>query len=269
MEQVLKTRLKTAVVFGIIMLCALLSGKWGLSILLTIVAVGGSHEYLKICGVSKPIYITGVVAVVLLMLSSLLIEFPLILKQGMLVVALVTYTLFAASLFVIQPINHRNFQPFLAIIYPTLSLLLPIIFSAHTVWATHFWLFAFLLIWISDSGAYLVGRKLGKTKLYERISPKKTWEGTLGAGLFTMLGGYIIYVFYPAHGLHFWLYTSLIVWVIGSLGDLYESSIKRTFGVKDSGNFMPGHGGFLDRFDSFLLATPFLTALLYAFKLTT
>jgi phosphatidate cytidylyltransferase len=120
----------------------------------------------------------------------------------------------------------------------------------------------FLLIWTSDTFAYLTGRKLGRTKLFERISPGKTWEGSTGGAIATILLAYGLWRWYPEPGLHIWMFMALIIVVSGTLGDLSESLLKRSIGVKDSGSFMPGHGGFLDRFDAVLLSAPFVWALI-------
>jgi phosphatidate cytidylyltransferase len=114
-----------------------------------------------------------------------------------------------------------------------------------------------LLIWASDTGAYFVGSKFGKTKLLERISPKKTWEGTVGGIALSVLTGVGFYYSTHLFRLGDWIALGLIMSIFGSVGDLIESMLKRSVGVKDSGSFMPGHGGFLDRFDAFLFALPF------------
>lgn len=117
----------------------------------------------------------------------------------------------------------------------------------------------FCLIWINDVFAYLTGMAIGKHKLFERISPKKTIEGSLGGLVMTILTAFLVN--------HYWLHMmsdwkmmgmALIVVVFGSLGDLCESMMKRQAGVKDSGNVIPGHGGILDRFDATFLAVPFV-----------
>lgn len=114
-----------------------------------------------------------------------------------------------------------------------------------------------LLIWTNDTMAYFVGSQLGKNKLFERISPKKTWEGTIGGGICTMLIAwglsFLIDDFTPAQ----WIALAAVAAVFGTLGDLVESMLKRSVGVKDSGNLLPGHGGLLDRFDAFIFALPF------------
>lgn len=114
----------------------------------------------------------------------------------------------------------------------------------------------FIFIWLNDTGAYLVGSLIGKNKLFERISPKKSWEGFFG-GLAVALGASQALAWYaPEISRHNWLGLSATVVFFGTWGDLIESLLKRTLGVKDSGNILPGHGGMLDRFDSLMLAAP-------------
>lgn len=119
----------------------------------------------------------------------------------------------------------------------------------------------FILIWVNDSGAYIVGSLLGKRKggnhkMFPRVSPNKSWEGLIGGAFFALLGGWVLYQVGWLPSCLFALVYALVISVFGTLGDLMESLMKRTIGVKDSGNIMPGHGGALDRFDSLLLATP-------------
>ena len=116
--------------------------------------------------------------------------------------------------------------------------------------------------WASDTGAYIAGRTLGKTKLFESVSPNKTWEGTIGGGVLSLgiLYGWSLY--FDALNTVEWLGLALIVVVFGSLGDLIESLFKRSLAIKDSGSRLPGHGGFLDRFDGLIISIPFATAYL-------
>lgn len=119
----------------------------------------------------------------------------------------------------------------------------------------------FVLIWTNDTFAYLTGRMIGKTKLFERISPKKTWEGTLGGLLFTIGFGYLIGSYVDTHsGVLFWMVAAAIIAPAAIIGDLLESLFKRSRNVKDSGNILPGHGGILDRFDAALFTVPFFYA---------
>ncbi len=115
----------------------------------------------------------------------------------------------------------------------------------------------FLLIWTNDCFAYCIGRLLGKRKLFERISPNKTWEGALGGILFTLILGYIIGAYINKGEELFWMVSALIIAPCSIYGDLLESLFKRSLNIKDSGTILPGHGGILDRFDAALFAIPF------------
>jgi phosphatidate cytidylyltransferase len=119
-----------------------------------------------------------------------------------------------------------------------------------------------LLTWMNDTGAYLVGSKIGKRPLFPRISPKKTWEGTIGGVIVTFLVAYIYCAATGVLRLIDWMVLAAIVSVFGTVGDLVESMLKRSVGVKDSGNLLPGHGGVLDRFDAFIFLLPFAAAYL-------
>jgi phosphatidate cytidylyltransferase len=116
----------------------------------------------------------------------------------------------------------------------------------------------FIILWSNDTFAYLVGITIGKHKLSEKISPKKTWEGTIGGIIFGLIAAFILSVFFKELNLWQWLAASLIINIAGIFGDLSESLIKRHFQVKDSGNILPGHGGILDRFDAVIFAAPVL-----------
>lgn len=123
----------------------------------------------------------------------------------------------------------------------------------------------FILIWVNDTGAYLVGKNFGKQKLFPSISPKKTVEGFLGGLFFACIASYFIATFTGTLDFTNWLILSIIASVCGTLGDLIESKFKRQAGVKDSGIIMPGHGGLLDRLDSIIFAAPFFYLFLRLF----
>jgi phosphatidate cytidylyltransferase len=130
----------------------------------------------------------------------------------------------------------------------------------------------FVCLWLNDSGAYCFGSLLGRHKLFPRISPGKSWEGSVGGGLLVVVAAAAFALFAESHGLTTgynawqWAGLGLTIVVFGTWGDLVESLFKRTLGIKDSGNILPGHGGMLDRFDSSLLAIP--AAVVYLFTLT-
>ncbi|MDY7396931.1 phosphatidate cytidylyltransferase [Aureibaculum sp. 2210JD6-5] len=121
----------------------------------------------------------------------------------------------------------------------------------------------FILIWVSDTFAYIVGSQIGKTKLYEKVSPNKTVEGALGGLVAALTGGYVISLYLTEIDLLHWIIIAFIVFGFGLLGDLIESKFKREAGLKDSSNFIPGHGGFLDRLDSIIFAAPFVYVYLH------
>lgn len=126
--------------------------------------------------------------------------------------------------------------------------------AVHSCWCL---IGMFLLIWSNDTFAYLTGRFLGKTKLFERISPKKTWEGTIGGIICTLLCSVLLASYTEVFDYIFWLISALIIIPTAVLGDLMESMFKRNLKIKDSGSILPGHGGILDRFDATLFVVPF------------
>ena len=141
----------------------------------------------------------------------------------------------------------------------------------HYVWTVPLSVFVFL--WINDTGAYLCGSLLGKHKLFPRISPGKSWEGSIGGGILVVIVAILVWYLleqYDQNALGLsaieWAGLGLVIVVFGTWGDLVESLFKRTLGIKDSGNILPGHGGMLDRFDSSLMAIP--AAVVYLYTLT-
>ena len=131
----------------------------------------------------------------------------------------------------------------------------------------------FVFLWVNDTGAYCCGSLFGKHKLFPRISPGKSWEGSIGGGVFVLAAAALVWYLTDSYdmnptgmGMWEWMGLGLVVVVFGTWGDLVESLFKRTLGIKDSGNILPGHGGMLDRFDSSLLAIP--AAVVYLFSIT-
>lgn len=125
----------------------------------------------------------------------------------------------------------------------------------------------FIFNWTNDTGAYCTGMLFGKHRLFERISPKKSWEGSIGGAVLSMIVAGVMAQFFHFLSLPEWIGLGVTVVVFGTWGDLTESLLKRTLGVKDSGNILPGHGGMLDRFDSTLMAVPAAVVYLYLIQL--
>lgn len=136
--------------------------------------------------------------------------------------------------------------------------MLSVIVMGHPVYKPTILLGIFFILWSSDTGAYLAGKAFGKHKLFERISPGKTWEGSIGGGIIAVIIAYVVSIFYTEHRTIDWVIIALIIVVFGGLGDLAQSLLKRSVNVKDSGTLLPGHGGILDRFDSLIMSIPFI-----------
>lgn len=124
----------------------------------------------------------------------------------------------------------------------------------------------FFLIWVNESGAYLVGSAIGRNRLFERVSPKKTWEGTTGGGVLCLITAWIVSIYFKELSLINWIVIGLLVVVFSTYGDLFESMFKRSIKAKDSGRLLPGHGGILDRFDGMIMAVPFVYVYLLWFS---
>lgn len=122
-----------------------------------------------------------------------------------------------------------------------------------------------LILWANDTGAYFAGIKFGRTKLFERISPKKSWEGAIGGALLAFAFSWGVSSYFTTLPTWQWMVIGVIMIVCGDYGDLVESHLKRSIEIKDSGTSLPGHGGFLDRFDGLLLSAPFIVAFLEIF----
>ena len=122
----------------------------------------------------------------------------------------------------------------------------------------------FIFLWLNDTGAYCIGSLIGKHRLFERISPKKSWEGSIGGGVVAIGVSFVLAHYFPFMSMWEWAGLALVVVVFGTWGDLTESLLKRQLHVKDSGTILPGHGGMLDRFDSALMAIPAAVAYIYA-----
>jgi phosphatidate cytidylyltransferase len=269
----LLTRTLTAAVFVGVLLSCIWYNYFSFTLLFFVVSVWGLLEFYKICEKlgARPFKIFGTVgAVVLYLLGALYAAAPFaFLPLHFLVVIL--FLVFAVALFSSheKPVQDAAYT-IAGIVYTVLPFVLlnrvgciewkigSAGFLDRWNYNPHYILGPLLLIWANDTFAYLVGSLIGKHKLYERISPGKTWEGSIGGAILTMASVYLIAQWYPELSYANWLVIAAIMIVFGTLGDLIESMLKRQAEIKDSGSIMPGHGGILDRFDSLLFASPFV-----------
>ncbi len=273
------TRALTGAVFVAVMTGCIWWSYWSLAGLFTLISVLGLWEFYSLLekNNSSPQKITGISICI-----ALSAYFLYRVSDDVLAALLLPYMfwIFApvSMLILIIELFRNKETPFHNIGFTFLGLLyvyIPFLFlsslaiktnidfkQAHQIFTPYIVLGFFLLIWANDTFAYLTGRAIGRTKLFERISPKKTWEGTIGGAICTQGIAYVLSIYFtelpPIH----WHAVALIVSVFGTLGDLVESMFKRSLGVKDSGNILPGHGGILDRFDGVLLASPFVVVYL-------
>lgn len=276
---VLKTRALSAIIFVVIMLCGILWNQWSFFILFSIIQLGCLLEYQKLMRLIFPSYTTiGLIHQRGILLLGLFITTALaFLPYKFKGVPLTTYAIYAAvgvavmillaDLFTKKINVQAIFISSAGLIY--ISMGLSFMFQLRAIMSQSFFgdmgysipLILILSIWVNDSAAYLVGSLIGKRPL-SSISPNKTWEGTIAGIVISvlvvtkLLGQYI-----PLNEKVIFL-ISVVASIAGTFGDLVESKLKRSAGVKDSGKMMPGHGGFLDRFDSILMATPFVWLLI-------
>ncbi|QEC41156.1 phosphatidate cytidylyltransferase [Pseudobacter ginsenosidimutans] len=277
----LKTRSLTAAVFVVVMLLGLLWNHWSFFILFTIVHFGCWSEYQKLIAKIDPEYATitpfhkyGVrIAGWCIMLFFTSDAYNIgsfsLHAAGWWLGLVCVFVLPIVELLFAGTINIKNIgYSALGLLYISLSWGLMMDLSAKSSLIAYegidaIYYYSALLpvsliisIWINDTMAYIVGSLIGKTP-FSAISPKKTWEGTIGGAILAVVvvGALAYWLKYPVHH---WVIIAIIAAVVGTAGDLLESKLKRMANVKDSGSIMPGHGGFLDRFDSLLLATPFV-----------
>ncbi len=279
----LATRTMTAAVFVAVLLSCIFYNYLSFTGLFFVVSVWGLYEFYQLAEKlgAKPYKVVGLISGAFLFglaaLANVSSEISW-LSISLFPVFLVTlFFIFVIGLFDNKPNTILNITYTIAgIIYAVVpfSILLFISCYGNTVsprldiasYNYHLVLGIILLIWSCDVFAYLVGSLIGKNKLYERISPGKTWEGSIGASILTIGSAILISQWFHELAMIHWIVIAVIVCVFGTIGDLVESMLKRQAGVKDSGKIMPGHGGILDRFDSLLFVAPFVYCYLILIK---
>ena len=264
----LLTRTIAGAVYILLILLGVLGGRFSFLAVFGIITGMGLFEFYRMVEKNRSHIICKVFNIV----SGMLIFFSVFLfLEGITLYAFpAAVLLYMLCLFVGAIFLQRNtiFHTIVCSAFGQLYITMPLILLmfvryqfGYTV-VGHYYAFIlalFVFIWVNDTGAYLVGTLFGKHKLNERISPKKTVEGFIGGIVFTVLASFVFVRFIPVCPINsyiFWAVFAVIIALFGTLGDLFESLIKRTYEVKDSGQIMPGHGGILDRIDSLLIAVP-------------
>ena len=258
----LVTRTLSGFFFVVLILGSLLLHQLAFLGVFAVIAGWSVHEFHKLTNHQQDVTVNswiGVIGAVIMFSSSFLyasgiIRYPIFSVYGLYVVFVLI-----SELFLKKPNPFHNWAYFILgqiFIALPFSLLPFVAFIDHSIYKPLILIAVFVTIWVNDSFAYLFGITLGKHRLFERVSPKKSWEGFFGGALAALVSGYVFSRFIPEISLIQWFIFSEIVVIFGTFGDLIESLMKRTVQVKDSGNAIPGHGGLLDRFDSMLLAAP-------------
>lgn len=260
---------------GAFIVISVLGGLWlhpvSFFIIIAVMIAGTQHEYyMMVRGTGiRPQTIAGIIAgFVIYLISTTVAAGWLPGKTFLLLIPLVTFVMVAELFRKVERPFDSLAHTFFSILYTAAPFsLLPFAAFGHTGleplirmngvgFSPGIPVGFFLLLWTNDTGAYLVGSAIGKHRLFERISPKKSWEGFIGGLLLTLLVACLIGGWLGVADTTGWMIIAVIISIAGTAGDLLESMLKRSLGLKDSGTILPGHGGFLDRFDSVVVSFP-------------
>jgi len=264
----LAQRLITSLVGALLILAALIYSDWTYFLIFASILGISQMEFYKLSGLDGmlPLKSFGTILGLLIFALTFMVEKERLPNEYLfLIFPLVSLTYF------IKLYKKTDKKPFTGIAYTYLgifyvaipfSLLNLAVFSVDSVYHYEILVGCLLILWASDTGAYFAGTRFGKTKLFERVSPKKSWEGFLGGAFSALIVAFVISQYFVVLEDWKWLVISGIIIIAGTYGDLVESLFKRSIEIKDSGSILPGHGGFMDRFDGLLLSAPFITAFL-------
>ena len=267
-------RTASGAVMLIVVLGAMLLSKWSFMALMAAIAIGGMWEFyrfaekagynpMKVLGIFTGIMIlcTGVAAMLFFDLGGDSASAPLLLIAAASTLVLIVPLMFICELYRKSATPIANIATSLLgalyVAFPMALLLIVPMLLGVGKWNPWIMIFYIFIIWANDVFAYLFGITLGRHRLFERISPKKSWEGFFGGLLGAMAMGWVAATILEA-SVPMWVGLALVAAISGVFGDLVESLMKRSVDVKDSGNIIPGHGGWLDRFDALILSAPFV-----------
>lgn len=259
------TRLGSAIVFSAIMMAGLLWNEWAFLVLSVLILTLCLRDYFRLIkSIDKESFIPQwLIALTQIASMVCLILLTPGLTEKVIWPALLCIPMLMLLVAILSKRTTLNgiLQAFGGVFYIAVPVMLLYMLRLQSLCIP---LALVLMIWMNDTMAYLVGSFIGKTP-FSPISPKKTWEGTAGGAILTIVGAAIWGYYSPYYHMVDWMALALCASVAGTAGDLLESKLKRLANVKDSGTLMPGHGGALDRFDSLLVATPFAFAYAYIF----
>lgn len=264
-------RILTGIALILLMICAVIYSRYTFIILFYLINLLGLLEFYKLMVFDFAMYrkIGGSVLSTCLYITSALVITDISELTLLLIIIPIAFFILVIELFLRSQNPFVNLAiMFFGIIYVTIPCIIvikiPMIPIEQNSYKYPIMLGFLCIVWASDSGAYGFGKLFGKHLLFERISPKKTWEGSIGGACCALLVAYISSLFVPELTLTNWMFIAFITIVIGTFGDFIKSLLKRKANVKDSGTILPGHGGILDRFDSLLSSSLIVFCYLYS-----
>ena len=267
----LQQRTITALAGVIVIIGCILYSDWTCLLLFCTISSLTQLEFYKLLGLdgNQPLTYYGTFCGTVMMLLAYLIEMEIIPFENYFIISPLLSMVFFIKLYKkndLKPFTNIGFT-FLGIIYVALPFSLIVVMAMRGgSYNYEIVLGSLLLLWASDIGGYFAGTKFGKRKLFERISPKKSWEGAVGGAAFAAAIAFALGQYFLTFEPWKWYCIGAIIVVVGTYGDLVESLFKRSIAIKDSGSSIPGHGGFLDRFDGLLLSAPFIITFLKLFS---
>jgi len=258
-------RVITGILLAGIMIGSVLMGAYGFLLLILAVNVLGLREFYQLFR-SETIYprvISGIILASALVFTSFLVVNGITELRVLLILIPLSFSIYVIELYLKAENPFLNLAiTFLGILCISLPLsfflLIAFLPFGSVIYHAEIIIGIFIILWAGDSGAFFFGKLFGKRRLFHRISPNKTWEGSLGGAFSALTASYIMDLVDPVHRLQEWIIMAVIIMITGTYGDFIKSLMKRSLHVKDSGTILPGHGGILDRFDTLLGSAPFI-----------
>lgn len=258
----LVTRALSGIVYIGLIVGAIFAGYIWTSALMGLFAVLAMYEFHKITildGGYTPVRLLGLILACIAALALVFTNVSGIFGSAIMLLIAVSAVIARLVLTLYDSKSPSAFEDMAKWMLSVVYIALPLA-CASALWIDRFLLAVFVMIWLNDTGAYCVGSFFGRIKLFERLSPKKSWEGFFGGLVFCVAGALFFYYSGLIYGTEFWAWfgAGILTCVFATWGDLFESLIKRSYHTKDAGNLIPGHGGILDRIDSLLFVAPVL-----------